>query len=564
MAKKTDRLMRAIGVVLFCAVQVVAQDVARPEVADAASQDPDRATVEAALNSLEALQRSIRSKRTMLADVEAKRNQSSDEQQQIALDEDITAMREAIVALEEKFAAFAIGEDTRLFDGEIEEEFDLQTELEKLLLPIVSELKNATAMSREIEDLRSELKILEEKSELSSKIVGNIERKRNAKPSPEIDDVLAELEHLWQGRYKDTSNQTEAVRLQLESKLATKKSVLESTSGFLKDFSRTRGLNLLLAAAAFCGVYFGLRGAYALVLKIRPMKRSRSFAGRLAHIVMHIGSTLAALLAVIFVFNATGDWFLLGLVVLFLLGVGWASINTIPQHVERIKLMLNIGAVREEQRLVLEGVPWRVDTLGFVAQLSNPLLEGGRLLLPVRDLIGLHSRAPGEKEEWFPSRPGDWVTLDDGRFGRVVYQTPAIVHIVELGGAQVEYGAGTYLGLNPRNLTPGFRIEQVFGIDYKHQAECTTTVPGVMQEALLKGLLDSMLERDELKHLSVVFSEAGASSLDYRVILDVAGSAASRMPRIEEKIAELLVDVCNEHGWEIPFQQITLHQATTG
>jgi hypothetical protein len=33
------------------------------------------------------------------------------------------------------------------------------------------------------------------------------------------------------------------------------------------------------------------------------------------------------------------------------------------------------------------------------------------------------------------------------------------------------------------------------------------------------------------------------------------------MPLIRHAIQRILVDACNDNGWEIPFTQITLHQA---
>jgi hypothetical protein len=255
-----------------------------------------------------------------------------------------------------------------------------------------------------------------------------------------------------------------------------------------------------------------------------------------------------------------GDWFLLGILLIFLLGIGWASVNTLPAHVETIKLMLNIGAVREGERLMFDGSPWRVDNLGFSARLVNPLLDGGVQNLPVRYLVGLHSRPRGTDEEWFPCRQGDWVELADGRIGRVAYQTPSAVQLVELGGSQVIYRTADFLGLAPRNLSTGFRLECSFGIDYRHQAECTTTFPKVMQDRL-EAELPAVAGGDALKSVRVELMAAAASSLDYEIEIDLDGAAAAELPELRRAVPRILVEACNEHGWVIPFQQITVHNA---
>lgn len=524
-------------------------------------QGLETVAIRAALESLEALQKSIAAKREELAACESAVQSATNESERATLQAECVSLRAQSTELDQKFKKFAVVVDTHLFnEGELAE-FDLQDELEKLLQPIVAELKSATATSREIEAVRSELALLTEQYMVASNVISNLDRLLAARPSETIRISLESLHGLWSRRLTDAENQRRALQLQLESKLAARKSVLETTGDFFKDFSRNRGLNLVLGVGAFCVVFFGLRGLLLLVTRVEPLKRNRSFSSRLVYLVAQIGSSLAAIFASIFVFNATSDWFLLGLTVLFLLGVGWASIQTIPNHLERIKLMLNIGAVRENDRIVWDGVPWRVESLGFTACLVNPLLDGGQLQLPIKYLIDHHSRCPGDHEEWFPTQVGDWVELADDRFGRVTYQTPSVVHLVELGGSLAVYETPAFLGLTPNNYSAGFRIELVFGIDYAHQADCTTSIPEIMNIALQQGIIGRVLEREEVKHLSVHFSQAAASSLDYRVILDAVGSAASKAPRLRENLAEILVDACNEHGWGIPFQQVTIHRA---
>ena len=55
--------------------------------------------------------------------------------------------------------------------------------------------------------------------------------------------------------------------------------------------------------------------------------------------------------------------------------------------------------------------------------------------------------------------------------------------------------------------------------------------------------------------------EAGSSSLDFQIIVDVSGKLDSRYQILARFIPRVCVDVCNEHGWVIPFTQITVHQA---
>jgi hypothetical protein len=152
------------------------------------------------------------------------------------------------------------------------------------------------------------------------------------------------------------------------------------------------------------------------------------------------------------------------------------------------------------------------------------------------------------------------VELSDGRVGHVAYQTPSSVQVVELGGSQVVYQAAEFVGLSPKTLSTGFRVSAVFGIDYKHQAASTTDIPAKMKSHLAQGLAD-VLDTDLVRNVNVEFKEAAASSLDYQVDVDVRGEAAPKHLVLQRSISRLLVDACNENGWEIPFTQVTVHQA---
>jgi len=131
----------------------------------------------------------------------------------------------------------------------------------------------------------------------------------------------------------------------------------------------------------------------------------------------------------VLVLYIAGDWVLLGLATLFLLGLAWASKHTLPQFFEQIRLLLNLGTVRDNERVVYEGLPWRVGRLNFYTRFTNPDLTGGLIRLPLRALSDLHSRPCTTDEAWFPCREGDWVKLDDDRWGKVVMQTPEMVQV---------------------------------------------------------------------------------------------------------------------------------------
>jgi hypothetical protein len=222
--------------------------------------------------------------------------------------------------------------------------------------------------------------------------------------------------------------------------------------------------------------------------------------------------------------------------------------------------MLNLGPVREDERIVIGGVPWQVRKLRIYSRLTNPALEGGELRLPLRDLIPLSSRPFGPKEPFFPCEKGHWLLLADGTFGKVIRQTPEWVQLVMLGSSVKTFTTADFLGQTPQNLSLGFRIQQTFGIDYSHQAIATDQVPKLLEERITAGL-NQLIGTELVVNVRVEFANAGASSLDMAVLADFKGEAASKFNQVSRAIQRCCVEACNEFGWIIPFTQITMHQA---
>ncbi len=132
--------------------------------------------------------------------------------------------------------------------------------------------------------------------------------------------------------------------------------------------------------------------------------------------------------------------------------------------------------------------------------------------------------------------------------------------VLRLGGATKTYPTADYLSLSPQNLSHGFRVTSTFGIDYAHQAECTTSIPDIFTKALTTAFLKEF-GRDAVRSIKAEFASASASSLDYEILADFDGSVAQKYNPIKRRIQSVCVDVCNENGWNIPFTQITVHQA---
>lgn len=544
------------------------QDAPAPETTAPARTTQTRA--ERSLATLATLEDSREVKQAELSGVREALNAGVPDDRRADLLERARTLQAELDELKLDYESVATGIDVEAFDVGVAERFDLQGELQELVKPIVEELKAATEAPRQIERLRAELTYFDERERLARQAHQNIETliaaldagTQDAEQQGALRKGLEEARTTWERRLQNISGQREVARFQLEKRLSERSSIIDSTQAALANFFRTRGLNLILALTTFLAVVFGLRAAYRRLPRgfARRDSKERPFYARLMDVLFALFVGVAAVSAALLVLYASGDWVLLGVTLLFLLGVAWAGKTAVPMFLEQIRLLLNFGAVRERDRVVLDGIPYRVSRVSFYTLLSNAELSGGVRRLPLRDLIDMRSRICSKDEVWFPCRRGDWVVLSDGTRGCVRHQSPDTVQVETLGGALVTYPSTQFLELSPKNLSSGFRLQVRFGIDYGHQAICTTEVPEILAARVRAGLAEQF--GAELQQaIKVEFLEAGASSLDYAVIADMSGEAAPHSEAIPRAIQRICVDTCNDEGWVIPFTQVTLHQA---
>ncbi len=442
-------------------------------------------------------------------------------------------------------------------------EIDLQKEFENLLQPFVVMLKMATEDSRQLELLRHQRFKTANRREIARQASEHLQGLIAQARAEPVTQTLNTALDTWQEREKSAGDLIISLDQQIDA-LLNKRAEGAGVSSAFGGFLRDRIVSLVLGLAAFAIVLGGLlfpRSLFARLFVQRNRTARGIFRIRLLGLIYLACAVIASVGAMLYVFNARNDWLLLGLGILFVIAAIWILMKMLPDLIGKVTLLLNLGAVQEDERVVFNGVPWRVKRLAFYTDLVNPLLSAGTLTLPVGDLVGLHSRPVAENEEWFPCRVGQWVRLSDENIGEVIFQSPEMVQIKLLGGAIVTYPTPDFLSLNPTNLSHDYRVEVEFGIDYTHQAISTTRVPQIFRDALRKGLPQIVDEKDILS-INVDLLRAGASSIDYEVEADIRGSAARLNEDIERLMTKLLIEACNEHELIIPFPQLTVHGAT--
>lgn len=566
------RLPFSLWFVLCCSVpttqSVRAQDPTPSEtttdVQDPEGQDvPAPANVKVDEETLETLLDSIAEKRQELTEAESALGTAQEGPDRDAAAERVQEIRRQIAKMEGRFAALATGVDISQFT-ESESQFELSKEVEGLLQPVIQALKDATKGPRRIQQLEQEIERAKSNREAALRVITGVNARDEETDDPNIERELAKIRTAWIELRDDANSTIQVAESEKAALLAQRKSFFDTASEWLDDGFRKRGVDIILAVLAAVAVYLALgviRRSFRFVRALRE-RRDRSFYARLFDVLWTIFTYVGMFVAVLVVFYLADDWLMILLVLVVAVGAAWASAQVLPRMVEQIQLVLNLGAARESERILWNGIPYSIHRLGFYTTLLNPALSGGRVRIPIRELIGAHSRPVADGERWFPSNEGDWVILADGTRGRVAMQTPEMVRLMQPGKVPKLYTTADYYAQSPQVISEGYRITTFFGVDYAHQAICTTEIPRIMQERLERDL-PKALDPEHIRRIDVEFSSAAASSLDYEIQVDCTGESADRYKVIEQAVPRILVEACNEHGWSIPFTQITLHNAAS-
>ncbi len=463
--------------------------------------------------------------------------------------------------MEGSFEQLSAGMGLDALHKEKEEDIDWNRELAEFLAPIMNELKKMTSRPREIEALRNEIARYDSQLQMARgaqvRLISMVSKTNN----PQLIEKLGNLTRSWENQENEIKARMAVSQKALEKALGEKKSITRSFQELLEFFFQTRGRNLFLALLAFAVVWGCLRYLHKLIFRLSPFhKKGRSFGVRIFDLFYRVFTVLVSAFMLLGTLYFLGDWLLLSLAIIFVMGVVWASKQALPRFWNQAALMLNFGAVREGEVVVYKGIPYEVASINMNSKLENKALENGFVRLRINDLMELRSRPITENEPWFPSRCGDWVRLADGTYGTVTAQTPEMVALKLKGGALKYYPTSEYLAQSPTNLTTGYRLTATFGLDYRHQSIATHEIPETIEKAVGEGL-EKAGHGDLIERIRVEFKEAGASSLDMAILAEFNGNAGSKYWVLERAIQRICVDVCNRHGWVIPFQQVSVHMA---
>lgn len=514
------------------------------------------------IKALRVLAESLRNNETERTAQRALLKKALNDEQKKEIEAEIERLSTKIREIKQAFATTATGINTDDSSTLTDQALSINEEIKQIFQPAIREIRDATAQPREIESLKTQVAQWKVKLTTAQNALAQIDHALLESKSEEVTGELNSLRKIWQKNLIEAQSSLANASVQLDERKRNAPSIVSLLTNMVSHFWKNRGLSLLLAVLGFFATLIILRRIYRALRGFSPIhkKYQDTLTTRLIDVSANGFIILISIFATVLILYIRNDWLLLTIAAILFIGLAWASRTALPPYFEQIRLILNLGNVRESERVIYNDLPWRVESLNFFCVLKNPDLNGATLRLPAKALLPYYSRPSLPKEPWFPSRIDDWVILDDGVMGKIVQQTPEQVVIVKLGGSFKTYPTLTYLSQNPENISPQFSLSTIFGLDYRYQSIATTDIPSIIQKKVLSLLIDRF-GKDAILSVNVDFETAGPSSLDFRIIANVSGDIAPQYNIIKRLLQRGAVDAANENNWIIPFPQLTVHQS---
>ncbi len=437
-----------------------------------------------------------------------------------------------------------------------------QEDIVDVIKPLADSLKNLTRRPRQIAELRSQLLVIDDKQLALKDALEKFSLFDKSPLQKASVDYIGSVRAGWADELQQLEGEELIVTRQLQGLVDENDKPFSALLPNVKRFFLGTGLTLLFALLAAVITYFFMRSIWWLYSNKIASKdtRRKSTLYRLSSYSYHFVTGIFVLISILLVLYAREDLLLLAVAFLLLTGLLLSLKQFLPKYVSEARLLLNLGSVREDERVVYNGLPWQVKAINLYSVLHNPALDG-IIRLPLGVMSDLVSR-PVRNNLWFPTQRNDFVILPDGVLGQIKYQTPDLVEVTVRGGMAQTFTTADFYTLNITNLCRDetFGVSVTFGLDYGLQQLAVKEIPEALHAAVTAKLVGCELGK-HMESLIVELASANTSSLDFLIFATFKKTAAGNYYKIERLILQACVELSNERRWTIPFPQLTIHNA---
>jgi cbb3-type cytochrome oxidase subunit 3 len=470
----------------------------------------------------------------------------------------ISKLSKHLKQLESNFHQLATDVHLDTFDSQKRQTFDWKDELKELIEPLVREIKQMTSHPREIDHLETEIENLENQLDIAKKANNRLKTIMPHIKSDALQNEINQIHVNWKNRYREIKTRLNISQQKLKQIQMKKKNLSEHLHELMQLFFKSRGRNMVFALLFFALTWFLMHQLQTKIHLTRPFqKHPRSVYIRTFDLIYWIATFISSLVALLLVLYFCGDWFLLSLFIIFIVGIAWASNHALPRYWKQARIILNLGPVREGELVLYKGIPYRVSRINLASELTNSHLEGGVIQLPLKDLLDMRSRPIATNECWFPTKLGDTILLPEDTIGTIITQTPEFVRIKLIGEQIQTYATDQYLKLSPINLSNGFRVVANIHFNENHQSRLIdkmieTLTLSVQTEIEQHAFYEWVLS------VKTILSEVGPVAFQLKIIVYLKGEASLFYEDIKNMILSSCISTCNENQWPIAFYPVAL------
>lgn len=515
---------------------------------------------EAKINTLSIIKNNLEQTKNLVHAKENQVKEEKDEKRKIILLSDLKRLNERY----SKIKLNLISTITNIKVDEIKNDDqptkrDLLNELQTLLAPALDTIQRISARPRKIEKLKNEIEQLEQKRNLADEALKNLD---NITHSDEFKPLLSDLEgYLEEAKFNVNDLKQELLiaedkfKGELNNLTRDDKSVFEASTEMLKKFFSNKGKHLGYSIFVFIFSLWIFRQFRTKIINRFLENRPDQWYVKPVNALYGLFSFMTSTTLSLITLYVVGDWILVTFFILAFTSAVWASKDYIHKYLAQGRLILNLGTIKEGELVIYRDLPWKVKNISFVTTFENEFLDTTEIRIEIGEIFKMHSRKILLNERWFPTKAGDWVILNDQTFGKVSLQTVEQVIIEMFGGHKKHYLTLNYLQQNPINLSHGYSVSFIFGIDYNTQNKISSIISTLKTKLLtkIKTLNIPAIDPD------LEFHSAGESSLNLLVSANFLGNYANHRFKFERDLQLIMTEICSEESINIPFKQMVIH-----
>ena len=336
----------------------------------------------------------------------------SDRQRLETLSKDRDGLNESFL-----FAVFGDRVDIYALEDVVDPDTTWQQDVVEVLKPLADTLKAVTRRPREVANLNEKIDVAGQKSTAIQNAIDLAGRLDEQSLSQTSATTLQSYLSTWGQELEQVRQDKLLAESQLNSLLNTNGSGWSDFWASVREFMFGRGLTLVVAIAAAVIAWLLMRSLwwfYSNKIASKETRRKSVFY-RVTSYSYYIVTGFFVVLAILLTLWLRDDLLLLAIAFVALASLALGFRQYLPNYMSEARLLLNVGSVREDERVVYEGLPWQVMSLNIQTVLRNPAIDGV-IRLPLSTIATLSSR-PIKNNLWFPSKIGDYILLPDGLFG---------------------------------------------------------------------------------------------------------------------------------------------------